>query len=161
MIDGNELLDRLRHADHRALFEYWASKRTEGRLPARADIDPIDLRRLLPRLALIDVLRDGGTLDFRYRLTGTEIVERAGRDPTGRTFGELYAGDYRETAIATYRKVVETAKPLLSERTYPLVPEREFLRYDRLLLPLAADGRTVDMVMLLIVVLEHRKVEDF
>jgi hypothetical protein len=42
---------------------------------------------------------------------------------------------------------------------YPLVPGREYMSYDRLLLPLAADGVTVDMVMLLIVVLEHRSID--
>jgi len=159
MSDRDALQDTLQHPEHRELYAYWQSKRVDGRLPARADIDPIDLRRLLPHLALIDVLRESTDLDFRYRLTGTEIVERAGRDPTGRTFSDLYTGDYLETAIATYREVVDTAEPLLSERTYPLVPDREFLRYDRLLLPLAADGRTVDMIMLLIVVLEHCRLD--
>jgi hypothetical protein len=148
----------LRHADQRALYAYWCSKRRQdGRLPARADIDPVEMRALLPRLALIDVLRDGDRLAFRYRLTGTEIVDRAGRDPTGKRFEELYSGDYLKTAHATYREVVETGRPHTSDRVYPLVPGREYMSYDRLLLPLASDGSTVDMVMLLVVVREHRR----
>ena len=149
----------LRHDDQRALYDYWRARQRSGRLPARADIDPADLRRLLPRLALIDVLREGHDLAFRYRLTGTEIVNRAGRDPTGKRFEELYRGDYLQTANATYRQVVDTGRPHTSDRVYPLVPGREYMRYDRLLLPLAGDGVTVDMVMLLIIVLEHRSID--
>ena len=149
----------LRHDDQRALYDYWRARHRGGRLPARGDIDPADLRRLLPRLALIDVLREGDDLAFRYRLTGTEIVNRAGRDPTGKRFDELYRGDYLQTANTTYRQVVDTGRPHTSDRVYPLVPGREYMSYDRLLLPLAADGVTVDMVMLLIVVLEHRSID--
>ena len=149
----------LRHDDHRTLYDYWRARRHSGRLPARADVDPADLRALLPRLALIDVLREDDGLAFRYRLTGTEIVNRAGRDPTGKRFDELYRGDYLQTAHATYQRVVETGQPHTSDRVYPLVPGREYMSYDRLLLPLASDGATVDMVMLLIVVLQHRTIE--
>jgi hypothetical protein len=156
---SDDLGERLQHAEHRQLYAYWSGKCRDGALPARADIDPIDLRRQLPRIALIDVLREPGGLQFRYRLTGTEIVERSGRDPTGKRFDELYRGAYLQTALDTYRRVVETGRPELSERTYPLVPDREYLHYDRLILPLAADGQTVDMVLLNIVVLEHRRVE--
>jgi hypothetical protein len=149
----------LRHDDQRTLYDYWRARQRSGRLPARADIDPADLRHLLPRLALIDVLREDHDLAFRYRLTGTEIVNRAGRDPTGKRFEELYRGDYLQTANATYRQVVDTGRPHTSDRVYPLVPGREYMRYDRLLLPLAGDGVTVDMVMLLIIVLEHRSID--
>ncbi|MBK1670239.1 hypothetical protein CKO28_19605 [Rhodovibrio sodomensis] len=149
----------LRHEDHQALYDYWRSKQQGDRLPARADINPADLRYMLPRLALIDVLREDAGIAFRYRLTGTEIVNRAGRDPTGKRFDELYRGDYLKTAQETYRTVVETGRAHTSDRVYPLVPGREYMSYDRLLLPLAADGVTVDMVMLLIVVLEHRNID--
>ena len=149
----------LRHEDHRVLYAYWQDRRQGDRLPARADIDPSDLRHLLPRLALIDVLREDAGLAFRYRLTGTEIVNRAGRDPTGKRFDELYQGDYLHTANETYRQVVDSGQPHTSDRIYPLVPGREYMSYDRLLLPLAGDGVTVDMVMLLIVVLEQRSID--
>lgn len=154
----SEPVPQLRHAEQETLYAYWRGKRGHGgKLPARADIDPVDLRALLPRLALIDVLRDDAGLAFRYRLTGTEIVDRAGRDPTGKRFEDLYSGDYLATANATYREVVETGRPHTSDRVYPLVPGREYMSYDRLLLPLASDGSTVDMIMLLVVVLEHRR----
>ena len=155
-----DIAESIRHPDHDWMFQYWRGKAPKGGgLPSRQDIDPIDFPRLLPRIALIEVLREGG-LNFRYRLAGTEIVDRAGRDPTGKRFDELYEGSYLTTAIETYRRIADHGEPYLSERTFPLVAGREFLRYDRLILPLASDGRTVDMLLLLIVVLAQNRVED-
>ncbi len=139
---------RLEHADHKRLWAYWRSKAPAGGIPARADLDPLDIPALLPRLALIDVECEEGRSQFRYRLAGTEIVARAGRDPTGKSFVELYEGAYLEQALATYREVVETRQPHLSRRRFPVESGRDFLSYDRLILPLARDHRSVDMLVL-------------
>jgi hypothetical protein len=144
-------LNRLAHVRHRQLFAYWRDKRRGARLPGRADIDPIEIPRHLPCLALIDVVRHDETLDFRYRLTGTEIVDKAGRDPTGKSFGQLYSGTYLQQAYATYRDIVRSGQPAMSQRVFPADPSRRFVTYDRLILPLAADGQTVDMLMLHVV----------
>lgn len=142
---------RLRHFDHRMLWDYWCEKKPDIGVPARGDLDPLEMSGLLPRLALIDVEGDGESAQFRYRLVGTEIVERAGRDPTGQRFDELYKGDYLAQALATYRHIVATHEPYLSERSFPVESGRDFLRYDRLILPLARDHRQVDMLLLSIV----------
>ena len=41
---------------HEELFAYWTSLREEGRLPARAHINPDRFKRHLPTVSLIDVL---------------------------------------------------------------------------------------------------------
>ena len=41
------------------LYEYWRSKVRDRRLPARADIDPLDIPDLLSNLVLIDVVGEG------------------------------------------------------------------------------------------------------
>lgn len=143
--------DHLAHEHQRELFAYWRNKATETRLPGRADIDPVEIPRHLPRLALIDVVREGGALAFRYRLAGTDIVDKAGRDPTGKTFGQLYTGEYLAQAHATYLEIVHHGQPVMSQRVFPADPNRRFVTYDRLILPLAADGQTVDMLMLHVV----------
>lgn len=152
---GDPLAGRIKHEEHRQLYAYWSHKAPADGLPARRHIDPLDVPALLPRIALVDVLREPSGISFRYRLAGTEIVERSGRDPTGRRFEELYEGDYLDQALNTYRRIVESGLPHLSERVFPLVRGREFMRYDRLILPLAEDGHTVDMLMLLIAVTEQ------
>ena len=149
-------LSDLSHADHLWLYDYWRQRRRDGGLPARRDIDPTEFpKRLLPRIAIIAAEPADGGFRYRYRLAGTEIAQRAGRDPTGKTFDELYQGDYLETARALYDELRGTARPHFSQRTYPLADGESYLRYDRLILPLAADGRTVDQFLLLIVVVEQ------
>lgn len=150
-----EVAATIRHDDHRWMYDYWHGRRHGGLLPGRGDIDPLDFPRLLPRVALIDVIREAPAPHFRYRLAGTEIALRAGRDPSGKRFDALYEGDYLTTALKTYRDILAAGAPHLSERVFPLFEGREFLRYDRMILPLASDGRRIDMFLLLIVLLEH------
>jgi len=150
-----EFEDRLVHDEHKAMYRYWMSKRpAPDRLPARRDIDPLDFPAALPRVALIDVLDEAGGVHFVYRLAGTEIAERAGRDPTGKRFDDLYGGEYLDAALTLYREIAAKGEPHLSERVFPRIEGREFLRYDRMILPLAADGATVDMLLLVISALQ-------
>src|SRR5438105_1591101 len=94
---------------HEELFAYWASRRQGVRLPARRDLDPRDIKRLLPTLSLTDVVRPA--LDFRIRLAGTGLYDVYGREITGRMLGEVYnsaAADYWRAELAS---VVETGRP--------------------------------------------------
>lgn len=60
---------------------YWHSKHAGKKPPSRADLDPIsEIPALVRHLILMDVLPDG----YRYRLVGSEVAARTGRDQTGR-----------------------------------------------------------------------------
>jgi hypothetical protein len=156
--------DSIEQPDLLWMFRYWAGRAPgSGLLPGRQHIDPVDFPSFLPRIALIEVLREGGAESpsgFRYRLTGTEIVDRAGRDPTGKRFDDLYAGDYLVQALETYRAIVEARRPNYSRRTFPLIEGREHLEYTRLILPLAGDGTLVDMLCLVTADLERVNEDD-
>ena len=52
----------------KALLAYWRQKKGDRRAPTRADIDPAEIKRLLPYVGLVDVERS--PLRFRYRLVG-------------------------------------------------------------------------------------------
>jgi hypothetical protein len=119
-----------------------------GALPCRADFEPTDFPRDLPRIALIEIQTD--PFDCRYRVAGTEIAFTAGRDPTGKSFSELYEGDHLEQALATYRAIVEERQPLCGSRVVKRPTPNEFMSYSRLILPLAKDGCAVDMVLLVV-----------
>lgn len=154
-------ISALSHPDHVWLYDYWRARKPAEGLPSRRDIDPADFpKRILPRMAIIAVetatqsAAEGWT--YRYRLAGTEIVSRAGRDPTGKTFEELYEGDYLTTARTLYDGLRDSGEPHFSERVYPIGDGESYLRYDRLILPLASDHRNVDQFLLLIVVVEQR-----
>ncbi|HWE74211.1 MAG TPA: PAS domain-containing protein, partial [Stellaceae bacterium] len=81
------------HATLSALFRYWDEKRTGRVMPARRDIDPIEMGpRLLPHLMLCE-FADKGTR-IRFRLVGTLLVKRLGFDPTGKWLADLPKSDY-------------------------------------------------------------------
>ena len=128
----------------RALFGYWAEKRGERAMPARADLDPLEIPTLLPIIGLVDVL-DGGAR-FRYRLIGTEIVDVGGHDPTGRFLDEaLPDSGYADYLIGMFREVTRERRPLYGESDFHGQGRIE-RRVRRLLMPLSRDGRSVDMI---------------
>jgi hypothetical protein len=143
----DQVLSKLHHPNHIRLYQYWSSKSPPGRLPGRQNLDPLEIPDLLFNLALIDIVRANGECRFRYRLAGTGIAFRAERDPTGKFFEELYDGEYLQKANSTYQSIVQTGLPFMSRRQFPV--GEEYLSYDRLVLPLASDGETVDMLVFL------------
>ena len=134
----------------RWLFDYWLEKVRDGYLPGRGDIDPIDFPHLLGRINLIDVLRDQDRLRYRYRLWGTKIAEMIGRDHTGRLLEDVVLPrDYRRIGTV-FGEVVETGRPHFWQIPVPFIG-RDFGSYRRLLLPLAGDGLSVDLLLSLVI----------
>lgn len=127
------------------LLGYWRAKRGARRFPARADIDPLDLRGLLGNINLLDVVRGDSALRFRYRLFGSEFVFYHGGDLTGVWVDEIPNQVYREQLGGLYTHVVMTGSTPMVSYDYLLESRRH--RFQALILPLAADGETVDMIL--------------
>ncbi|HYE46020.1 MAG TPA: PAS domain-containing protein [Caulobacter sp.] len=126
------------------LFAYWQGKHHGDLLPGRADIDPVEMKPFLTVVYLVDVLAND---QFRYRLLGTEIVNRAGRDMTGQLLSPGTHGRTFEPMRAIYREAIARKAMAFSRRARPRHADDRALRADGLVLPLASDGRTVDMLM--------------
>lgn len=129
-------------ASLRTLYRYWEGKRPGNALPGRQDIDPIELRGYLGRIALAE-LRDG---ELVYRLVGSDLVAEWGFEPTGRRIADTLSPEHRETFLSPYAAVVQRACPMLAQLPMRTRPWRG-LTVDALYLPLARDGRSVDMVL--------------
>ena len=126
-----------------AILAYWRNLVPAG-LPGRQHIDPITIGTgLLPHIFLTDVL-DGGAR-FRLRLIGTHIVSHAGTDDTGQELDATVVPRLRDTIIGHYRLVALERRPLCHRSEF-VGQDKRVYRYDRLLLPMAADGETVDMI---------------
>jgi hypothetical protein len=129
------------------LKQYWDAKRGARRMPTRADIDPIELRKHLGWIELVDVLPDRS--DFRYRLLGTGITEGYGRDNTGKTVTEVYGKDdanYAATLIGQYRSVVEHCTAVHGFGSLGIVG-KPYRYHDALSLPLGGDDGSVRMII--------------
>ncbi|MDH3236749.1 MAG: PAS domain-containing protein, partial [Alphaproteobacteria bacterium] len=134
------------NAKLRKFYDYWRSKVRDGRLPARADIDPVDIHDLLPSIILIDVVTQGDRRRFRFRLFGTEHVEFNQRDLTGMFIDEVFGAEDADKTADAYARVIDDREPHYW-RTNVMLPGREFVHYERLMLPLASDRETVDMLI--------------
>ncbi len=136
------------HPMVRALYRYWRSIHLDdGRLPGRPAFEPLVVPALLPHLVLIDVVDRPPR--FRYRLIGTRMVDALGRELTGRWLDEAHAKPGGEKPVfPSYERVVRDGVP--DWRRGP----PHFAGFidrctamERVFLPLAADGRTVDIIL--------------
>jgi hypothetical protein len=141
-----EVLRRIEacHEDVRAVHAYWTAKRGRRRMPRRADIDPLEIRRYLPLVMLVDVTDDERR--YVYRLVGTGEVAERGNDPTGKSLGEAFFGGSREEAFASYDYVVRNRAPFCYRDPYP-APDGRIETDDIIYLPLSDDGERVNMVL--------------
>lgn len=132
---------------HEEMFGYWAARRAPGRLPGRAQIDPVDFKRHLPTVSLIDVRRDeAGRPDYRLRLAGTGLYRVYGGEITGKALEEVYAADACSYWRAELDRVVETRRPAAGVHSFAW-RGASHLSIMWLRLPLASDGREVDMIL--------------
>jgi hypothetical protein len=137
------------------LLRYWESKRQGERLPARTDIDPLDLSRLLPHLLLFDVVRGDGGVRFKFRVAGTAFSAMIGRDVTGIYLDELGPPDRVAAVISGLSAIVETGRPcFLAGR--PTLRSDQVTSVKRLGVPLASDGPAVDMILAVWLVQPHQ-----
>ena len=137
--------DVIAEPDLRELYRYWSGKRGMRSFPARAEIAPDEIKRLLPFVLLVDVL-DGGR-HFRYRLVGTDAA--AGIDPTGKLMHEAVPpGIYHDHIAALYRRAAAGSSALYNRSSYGYSDAPGPRSITRLFLPLAADGVTIDMLLI-------------
>jgi len=127
------------------IYNYWHSLLGGRRMPARKDVDPVQIPRYLSDLMLIDVQNDPRR--FRYRLIGTRIVSASAEDRTGQFFDDVYFFKHYPETFEHYNLVVDNAAPHLSLEPFRNYSNNTSYQAKRLILPLANDGETVDMLM--------------
>jgi CheY-like chemotaxis protein len=127
-VDQNDVLQRA--------YRYWADKAEGRRMPDRKDLDPVEIKDLLPYLSIIELV--GDERRCRYRLTGTRIVDALGCDPTGRFVDEVFDGADREFMGHLISEVTAKAQPLYVASAFRSADNG--LSTERLLLPFTLGG---------------------
>jgi len=124
-------------------YEYWRRKRAGRAMPSRRDVDPAEIAKILPHIFLLDVRQQ--PLDFRYRLIGTKMDEHMLGRYTGLWMSQIPHQKAPSRIWANCRKVALEGRPLSGDTPY-IGKGKEFLTTEDLIMPLSADGRTVDML---------------
>lgn len=133
-------------------FEHWQSLRpATGLLPGRQHIDPIAIPALLPHLWLLDVVRDAampGGIRLRYRLVGSHVELGLGQAKTGRWFDEAEPALVSDAGMrAPYEAAVLRHEPHYRQGKPRFAYNSSAAALERLLMPLAGNGRDVDMLL--------------
>ena len=128
----------------RAVYEYWDSKRRGRPMPSRADIDPNEIRDLLPGIILIDVAHD--PLRLTYRLVGTDEVEARGYDPTGKDVGEHVFAVTPAFGLETYALAAARGVVVYDQEPWS-APNPRLCEVGSVVMPLSSDGKTVNKLM--------------
>lgn len=119
-----------------ALRAYWDGKRGGRAMPARSDIDPIEMQRFLGNLFIVEALTD--MADFRYRMVGSNLVPYYGQDTTGWTVTQVFRKvdpRFVELVFSGYRRVLSEAVALRVRGRF-IWGEKNFVHYDSIHLPL-------------------------
>lgn len=128
------------------LVALWDSRLDGDRLPGRrrSRFDALELLRFRGHVALIDVSQDPER--YRFRLIGTRITEMLGRDLTGRYLDEIYKEERYDTVVEGYRYCIAHRRPAKA-RGQMVHANKEHILFESVDLPLADDGRTVNMII--------------
>jgi hypothetical protein len=126
---------------HLVLYDYWLAKRGSRSMPARRDLNPADIPKLLPYLMIVE--KDGE--QFRYRLVGTAVVREFGNDGTGGFVGSSLADPGVAAAVrAIYERVFTTGHPVFNTGEFKTV-SGSIHHVSLFILPLSDDGADVNM----------------
>lgn len=148
----------LRRPDTRTVYTYWSAKCGERRMPARSDIDPVEIPRpLLGGISLIDIVQDERR--YVYRLVGTRDVEALGQDPTGKPVFEVPLGPSVTKSLSGLDQVVSCREPLLEPLPF-VAPGAHYETIEMILLPLSDDGCNVNKILVFSASRDIRKYAD-
>ncbi|MFN4276735.1 MAG: PAS domain-containing protein [Ferrovibrio sp.] len=140
---------------HRVMHDglaYWRKAHPGGGLlPGRQHIDPLSMPRLLPYAWLLEVHRpaDGMTIPrFRFRLVGSHVDLGFGGPKTGRWLHEIEP-DFESNAAMQASFVAAATEGRISHRRGAprFGMNAAAAELERLMLPLAGNGRDVDMLL--------------
>jgi hypothetical protein len=135
------------HPRIQRLISYWRSLVPHpGLLPARRHFDPLGVRELMPHLWLVDVVPDDPRR-YRARLVGGALVEAGAPIRRGEYFSDVMTEEEIRRSNEVFDRVAY--EKVVDWRRGPSVLRKlkHVTAIERVLMPMAADGMTVDMLL--------------
>ncbi len=121
------------------LVDYWRRCCGTRRMPLQSEVDPADIKDLLPNIVLTGIEEP---FRVRYRLVGTRVVEFNRLDFTGAYLDEM-RWDVTERYSRAYAQVAATCLPHYGLDSWPLARSLHG-RSEVVMLPMSTDGGRVD-----------------
>ena len=127
-----------------AALAYWRSCCGDRAMPARSDLDPVDMRQFLASVLLAEVVAGGRGPEIRIRLAGTEIEAIFG-PITGKPLAEALPADM-VARWALLAQTVLAARGPVRFVTRIAYRGQEFVTAEVLAAPLSAHDIDIDMM---------------
>lgn len=140
-------MEDLRSPVTRKALRYWHGRCGEYSIPRRRDIDPSDLKSILPNMCMLAVVDEGR--DYMFRLLGTRMREFLSDDYTGKLLSEVEALQPAEKLLENFSTCREMARPILANTPY-VGPKKEIAELEDVILPLSENGGGVDRLMIVV-----------
>ena len=117
-----------------------------GVLPGRQHFDPIRIPAMLPNIWLLDVVREA-RVRYRARLIGGALVDAGAPMRPGVFLDELGDRVDQKGIEATFEAVAREREPNWRRGKPTIRHARYISNLERVFLPFATDGKTVDLIM--------------
>jgi hypothetical protein len=132
------------HPKVRKFFEYWHKiKPAADMLPGRQHFDPLHIVPLMPLVWMVDVVN--GRL--RYRMLGTRMVDAMQRDVTGWWLDEAHPAFLDHQLTRYFEERWRRGEPTWRRGRPFIHVDPEVYEIEQVVLPMARDGRTTDMLL--------------
>ncbi|MEQ8267926.1 MAG: PAS domain-containing protein [Parvibaculum sp.] len=133
----------MKHKTNQTLFDYWNAIRAGRPAPRRSEIEPGDIRRILPYVFILERKNEG---DYRFRLAGTGLCSVYGMEFRGHNMFSLWSDDCVENLKQALDDVVANATISVVEYTAATNDKRE-ATFEMILLPLAHEDGSMTRVL--------------
>ncbi len=148
------------HRKLQLLYEHWhAMHPVPGTLPGRQHFEPNGIAELLPLVWALEVHRD--PLRFRYCLVGATHAKAMQRELDGLWMHEAHEEFIKSYFYRNYVNVVNQREPSYRRGRARYRAAPELFEMERIMLPMAANGRDVDMILALTVYYHRDGTEAF
>jgi len=99
---------------HQILWDYWQRLRGDRDVARYDFIDPMHFNKAMGYVLLLEPNSD--CTDFRYRVYGSVVAQRYGREMTGKWLSEFVSGT-KDLSMLQYPALVQTKTPFYSEHS--------------------------------------------
>jgi hypothetical protein len=127
------------------VVDVWEAKRGARTMPSRGDLGIRDLKFVLPNITFMDIVRGGERLRFRVRMMGS-VMDELVAPITGRFIDEVVPEHFATKWTAQWMPAIDGRRPRRAAGRVEYAGRRWYVA-ESLYAPLAADGETPDILM--------------
>lgn len=125
------------------VYQYWSSLRGRRRVPDRSDIQPAQIRHILPDLFILERAANG---EIRFRLAGTRICTLFARELRGSRFDAMWSASQTNRLHRAAQDTMAQGLPL-TLRAKAITGRSETLDTELVLLPLTSGEGPIDRIL--------------